>query len=330
MLATRHVGVATMSALERLGVAPSPLAAGAESPEQTQTRDAFGFKWSKRATYESAAVQAETKRWLFERYCGDDPGQLSRWLDGERKIILDAGCGSGHSALLFFGDHLKRHDYLGVDISNAVDVARTRFAEAGYSADFLQSDILALPIPNESIDVVFSEGVLHHTDDTRRSLMALAAKVKPGGRMMFYVYAKKAVIREFTDDHVRQALRPLSEEEAWKALEPLTKLGVELGRLGVELDVPQDIPYLGIKAGKMDLQRFFYWNVCKAFYRDDYTLEEMNHVNFDWFRPLNCHRHTEGQIRAWCEEAGLHVERLHVCEAGITTVALKAKTQGQR
>lgn len=311
-----------MSALRRLGIT-APEGAGAYSAAQAQTREAFGFKWSQRATYESEAVTAHMKHWLYERYCGGDPTILDKWLAGERKIILDAGCGSGYSALLFFGERLKRHDYLGVDISTAVEVARTRFRETGYAGDFLQSDILSMPVPDASVDLIFSEGVLHHTDDTRCALLALAAKLKPGGRLLFYVYAKKAVIREFTDDHIRQALSDLSDEEAWKALESLTRLGIELGRLQSELNVPEDIPYLGIKAGKTDIQRFVYWNICNVFYRADFTLEEMNHINFDWFRPLNCHRHTEREIRVWCQEAGLSVERLHVCEAGLTTVTVK-------
>ena len=312
-----------MSALRRLGVSASAGGAPAHSAAQAQTREAFSFKWAKRETYESPAVQENMRRWLFERYCGGDASRLDGWLHGERKLILDAGCGSGHSALLFFGEHLRRHDYLGVDISNAVEVGRARFAEAGYPGDFLQADLLELPIPEGSVDLIFSEGVLHHTDDTRRAFLALERKLKPGGRFMFYVYAKKAVIREFTDDHIRQALSGLSDEEAWKALEPLTRLGIALGQLKAEVHVPEDIPYLGIKAGKLDLQRFFYWNVCKAYYRQEFTLDEMNHINFDWFRPLNCHRHTEEEIREWCAEAALAIEGLHVCEAGLTTVAVK-------
>jgi SAM-dependent methyltransferase len=295
------------------------------SAAQDQTSDTFGFKWAKRDTYESPAVQENMRRWLFERYCGGDASRLDGWLQGGRKKILDAGCGAGHSALLFFGEHLRRNDYLGVDISSAVEVARTRFAEAGYPGEFLQADLLGLPVPDATVDMIFSEGVLHHTDDTRRAFLALERKLKPGGRFLFYVYAKKAVIREFTDDHVRRALQPMSDEEAWKALEPLTRLGIALGELKAEVDVPEDIPYLGIKAGKLDLQRFFYWNVCKAYYREEFSLEEMNHINFDWFRPLNCHRHTEDEVRGWCREARLEVERLDVCEAGLTTVALKPR-----
>lgn len=312
-----------MSALQRLGIAQVATTNTVYSAAQAQTKEAFEYKWSKRDTYESAAVTSSMQSWLFERYCGGDHSRLAQWLKGDRKIILDAGCGSGNSAMLFFGDLLKQHDYLGVDISNAVEVARIRFREAGYSADFLQANLLDMPVPDSSVDMIFSEGVLHHTDSTEKAIKALATKIKPGGRFLFYVYAKKAAIREFTDDFIRRELSGLTDAEVWKTLEPLTKLGIELGRLQLDIDVPEDIPYLGIKAGKLDIQRFFYWNICKAFYREDFTLDEMNHINFDWFRPLNCHRHTEEEIRLWCADASLLIERLDVSESGLTVVAVK-------
>jgi arsenite methyltransferase len=313
-------GGTVAGALERLGI-NRDIAEAMVSVEQEQTREAFAFKWEKRETYESAAVRDGAREWLLERYCGGDPTVLDRWLEGGRKLILDAGCGAAYSALLFFEDRLRDHDYLGIDISSATEVARQRFAEAGYPGDFLQVGIFEAPIPDGSVDLIFSEGVLHHTDSTERALKHLATKLVAGGRFLFYVYAKKAVVREFTDDHIREELRPLSDEEAWEALKPLTKLGAALGELGVTLEVPEDIPYLGIRKGPIDLQRFFYWNVCKLFYRPDYSLDEMNHINFDWFRPLNCHRQTPDEVRQWCEAAGLEVEWMDVQEAGITVVA---------
>jgi arsenite methyltransferase len=311
-----------MSAMERLQIRPSQ-SDQTYSEAQQQTKNTFGFKWAKRTTYESEAVKEAAKKWLFERYCDGDPQRLADWLSGGRKIILDAGCGSGFSALLFFGDHLKSHDYLGVDISDAVEVARTRFRELGYPADFLKASLTDLPIDDETLDVIFSEGVLHHTDDTGESIKYLSTKLKTGGRFMFYVYAQKAVIREFTDDYVRERLAPMSDEEAWEALKPLTKLGQALGELNVEIEVPEDIPFLGITRGKMDLQRFFYWNFCKTYYRPEYSLEEMNHINFDWFRPLNCHRHTMEEVTNYCDRAGLEIEHTNLQEAGITVVARK-------
>ena len=266
---------------------------------------------------------AFTKKWLLEKYCDNYPTRLQEWLEGDRKIILDAGCGSGYSAILFFGDHLKKHDYLGVDISNSVDVAKVRFQEMGYPGEFLQVSLLELPIQDESLDMIFSEGVLHHTDKTSESIRYLSKKLKRGGRFLFYVYKKKAAIREFTDDYIRDRLQKMTDEEAWEAIKPLTKLGVALGELNLEVNVPEDIPFLGIAKGKIDLQRFFYWNIVKMYYRPEFNLEEMNHINFDWFRPLNCHRHSQEEVISYCESADLSIERMEVEESGITVVARK-------
>lgn len=312
-----------MSAIKRLKLENMPNKIEPASEGQNQTREAFSYKWSRRETYESEEVKNFSRDWLLERYCNNDPALLSKWLEGEKKIILDAGCGAGHSALLFFADHLRNHDYLGVDISDSVLIAQKKFAESNCPGDFLQCNLLDLPLPVESVDIIFSEGVLHHTDNTESAIKYLSTKLKPGGRFLFYVYAKKAVIREFTDDHIRNKLSSLSDEEAWSALEPLTKLGIALGKMDIDIEIPEDIPLLGITRGKTSLQRFFYWNICKTYFRPEFSLDEMNHCNYDWFRPANCHRHTPEEIKKWVEEAGLKIERMNVQEAGITVVALK-------
>lgn len=313
-----------MSALKRLGLDPSEVAEQKQTTEaQNQTKEAFAFKWAKRDTYESDNLKTHSKRWLFERYCGDNPDRLAEWLSGSRKIILDAGCGSGYSALLFFGDYLKDHDYLGVDISNAIDTTRVRFREAGYAGDFLKANFLDLTIPDESVDIIFSEGVLHHTDSVAAAIKFLTKKLKKGGRFLFYVYKKKGPIREFADDYIRNYLKGMDNGEAWKALIPLTKLGKALGDLNIKINVPEEVAFLEIPAGEIDIQRLFYWHVFKAFYKPDLTIDEMNHINFDWYRPLNCHRHTPDEIRQWCLEAGLNIEHMDVQEAGITVVSLK-------
>lgn len=310
-----------MSALQRLGIQINQHEQCTTAQEQTS--EAFGFKWAKRDTYESDIVKEHSRKWLIERYCAGKPNKLNDWLSGDRKIIVDAGCGAGFSALLLFGKLLNEHDYLGIDISNAVNVARDRFAEMGVQGDFLQSDILQSPLPDNSVDMIFSEGVLHHTDNTQNAILHLAKKIKKDGRFLFYVYRKKSIIREFTDDSIRDQLASMTDEQAWEALKPLTKLGKVLGELNIDINIPEEVSVLGIPKGKMNLQRFFYWHICKAYYRDDYSLDEMNHVNFDWFRPLNCHRQTPDQVIQWCKEANLNIEHLDVQEAGISVVAVK-------
>ena len=296
----------------------------AVSRSQGQTAETFGYKWAKRDTFESEASLARQKAWLFERYCGGKPEVREEWFADGPITILDAGCGAAMSALLLFDGYLHAHHYIGVDISDAVFIAQKRFAEAGLDGEFHKADLLHMPVAEGSVDLIFSEGVLHHTDSVEAAILALSTKLKPGGRVMFYVYAKKSPMREYSDDHIREQLTALDNDAAWEALKPLTKLGIALGELNVIIDVPEDVPLLGIKKGPQNLQRLIYWNVCKMYYDPTLTLEEMNHINFDWFRPLNCIRSTPEEIRDYCQRAGLAIDQMNVQESGITVLATKA------
>ncbi|MBA2712094.1 MAG: class I SAM-dependent methyltransferase [Rubrobacteraceae bacterium] len=295
------------------------------SDRQTQTAETFGFKWRQRKTFESAAAMARTRAWEIERY--GDVANAAWWSEyGEQPLLLDAGCGAGLSATALLEPCLDRVRYLGTDVSAAVDVAAQRFAEAGHSGAFMQADLMNMPLAEGSVDVILSEGVLHHTDSTEDALGKMTRLLKPGGRFMFYVYRRKGPIREFTDDHVRDLLQAMSPEEAWEALMPLTKLGIALGELGIEVDVPEEVSLLEIPAGPIDLQRLFYWHVFKAYHHPDLDLDEANHINYDWYAPRNAHRQSPEEVRAWCEELGLDIEREDVQEAGITVIAKKGSS----
>jgi arsenite methyltransferase len=292
------------------------------SDTQAQTSDTFGYKWHKRDTFESETFLRETRDWLTERY--GEVADAEWWAEyGEHPIMLDAGCGAALSALLLFEPILPRIHFVGADVSAAVEVAARRFLERRLDGAFLQADLMDLPLPEESVDVIFSEGVLHHTDSPRDAFDALVPLLKPGGRFLFYVYRRKGPIREFTDDYIRQRLAGMDQGAAWEALMPLTKLGQALGDLDIEIDVPEPIELLGIPAGRINLQRLVYWHVFKAYYKPEFTLEELNHINFDWYSPANAHRQSEEEVREWCERAQLVVEREHVHEAGITIFARK-------
>lgn len=290
------------------------------SADQTQTAAAFGFKWHQIDSFESEPALRRTREWLLERY--GDAGAEDWWEDyGDRPVLLDAGCGAAVSSIALFGSRLQHVRFVAADISNAVDVAVRRCSDRGVPAAFLQDDLTTLPFPPGSIDVVFSEGVLHHTDSTRNALQRIAGLLSPGGRFLFYVYRKKGPIREFTDDYIRALLQDMTPEKAWEAVEPLTKLGMALGELGVEVEVPEDVELLEIPAGRYDVQRLFYWHVAKAFHHPDLSFDELNHINYDWYAPANAHRQTPEEVREWCAEAGLEIERERIEEAGITVIA---------
>lgn len=290
------------------------------SRAQAQTGEMFGYQWQRRTSWESDPARSFERSWLVEKH--GDVANAAWWSDlPTRPVLLDAGCGGGLSVIELFGKRLRSVDYVGVDISDAIAVAEERLTALGVSGRFIRSDFTKLPTINA--DVIFAEGTLHHTDSTEGAFKHLARMLRPGGRFILYVYRRKGPIREFTDDLIRDAIKDMMPADAWAALEPLTKLGKALGELNIEIDIPEAIDVLQIPAGRINLQRFFYWHVCKTFYRPEMTLEEMNHLNFDWFSPINCHRHTEAEVRQWCTDVGLVVEHEHLQEAGITVHARK-------
>ena len=253
--------------------------------------------------------------WLLERYgfASEDFAAVR-----ERKLILDAGCGAGFATSPWIAPGWSDGaEWVGVDISTAIDVAeRLGSAAARTSSRPTSRDRRFAPDVRHDL----SEGVLHHTPSTEgasRPLVALA----PGGELMFYVYRRKAPIREFTDDYVRDQLAELPPEEAWEALRPLTKLGAGARRARGGGRGAEDVPLLGIKAGRYDVQRLIYWHVAKLFWNADMTFEENNHVNFDWYHPRYAHRQTEDEVRRGATRAVSTINHFDVQESGFTVRA---------
>ena len=129
----------------------------------------------------------------------------------------------------------------------------------------MQADLTRLPFANDYFDFIGCDQVIHHTPDTRASLHGLVEHLAPRGHLAFYVYKRKGPIREFCDDYIRERTVQIAAEECLEISEAITKLGKALTDLRVTVDVPEDIPLLGIKAGKKDIQRFIYWNVFKCY-----------------------------------------------------------------
>jgi SAM-dependent methyltransferase len=293
-----------------------------DDPGQLQTRDSFGYKWSRRESFDSPRVLETLSAWLVRRYGFTDRKAMCDYFRG-RELILDAGCGAGFSSSLYLSTPWEGGDWIGVDISTAVDVARERLG-CDPKIHFVQANLMRLPFRLGTFDTVFSEGVLHHTASTRSALAAVASMLRPGGELLFYVYLRKAPAREFVDDDIRDAIAELSPEEAWDSLRSLTRLGQALAELEVTVEVPEDVPLLGIRSGRYDVQRLIYYHFAKLFWDPERSFEQNVHVNFDWYRPRYAHRQSPEEVRGWCAELGLEISHFDVDPSGITVRALRA------
>src|SRR5438477_11156855 len=68
--------------------------------DQEQTSESFGYKWQRRASYESPQMYGKAQKWLIDRYGFADVDEMARRL-GSCERIFDAGCGSGFSTSLW-------------------------------------------------------------------------------------------------------------------------------------------------------------------------------------------------------------------------------------
>ena len=122
-----------------------------------------------------AVIQAEVRRRLLER--------LELFRTRPRRI-LDAGCGTGHGA----GALLRR--YRGAELV-ALDLAPGMLAAARARRPWLRrldpvcGDAAAVPLADDSVDMVFSNLMLQWCNDPDRVFSEFNRVLRPGGLLLF-------------------------------------------------------------------------------------------------------------------------------------------------
>ena len=287
---------------------------------QEQVQKVFGYKWTRQDWGHEKKSRDFYARWVRESFnCPSDEEFFKLFKNCLH--ILDAGCGSGFFSS-YLSPSLKESLIFNVDISSSIDIA-LKHSKGHHNAFFVQADINQLPFVYELFDSIISLGVLHHTPDTFRSLSNLVLYLKKGGRIFLYIYKKKSPIREFTDDFLREYISAFPPEKAWEEAVRLTKLGKYLSDLKLTLNIPEGVPLLGFKKGRMDLQRFFYWHILKCFWNEDMDFDYNVMINFDWYYPKYAHRHTESEIINWFQKLKLKLEIMNDVESGFYIIAKK-------
>ena len=144
------------------------------------------------------------------------------------------------------------------DRSHVAVCRRRSFHEYGRPGAFVWSYIPALPLPEGSVDVVFCEVVLRHTVSTAEAPKLEPCRSRCSTSTRSKGQSMSSQTREFTDDCIHARLAPMTPEEAWVAVLPLTNLGKALDDVGVEVEIPEETGLLGIRVERIDIQRLFY------------------------------------------------------------------------
>jgi len=286
----------------------------------SSTETSFRDKWENNqdlAFSETLREGSDIQTWILNRNGFKNCEDLKNFLLPKSRI-LDAGCGNGRVTALIGKLCADKTKVVGIDLV-AAKIAEKNNAECGPAAqtEFYARDLMQNLDDLGTFDFIYCQEVLHHTADPIRSFQNLCRLLTPDGEIAIYVYKKKAPSREYVDDFVRQKISGLSYEGAMKVCEQITELGRALSNQNVKVDVPQ-VDILEIAAGKYDLQRFFYHFFAKCFWNDSLSFKENAAINYDWYHPQLCTRHTIEEIREWFVSENLKIVHEHVDFYGIT------------
>jgi ubiquinone/menaquinone biosynthesis C-methylase UbiE len=131
-------------------------------------------------------AQVEQTRYELEPFIGGF-AEFERW---SGRDVLEVGVGLGTDFIQFAraGANLS-----GIDLTQAsVDLVRQRLALEGLAAEVRQADAERLPFLDETFDLVYSWGVLHHTPDTRVAVDEVRRVLRPGGEARIMLYSRRS------------------------------------------------------------------------------------------------------------------------------------------
>lgn len=203
---------------------------------------------------------AERRMRLRLHCCGVERGDYA----GRR--VLDAGCGTGEYALWFASEGAE---VTGIDVSSgSLEEARSYAEREGLEGvRFEERSVLDTGFGDESFDLVYCTGVLHHTPAPFRGFRELCRICRPGGKVLVSLYNRAGF---------------LPRQLRWRA-----------ARLVAE-DDPEDRVRWGRRLFPRTAERL-----------RDRSLNDPESRLFDYFGVGRQSLHTVGEVLGWLDASGL-------------------------
>ena len=133
--------------------------------------------------YSEEEIRSVPESALMGLGCGN-PTALADLKEGE--TVLDLGCGGGLDVFLAARKVGRSGKVIGIDATPAmVEKAKAVAAKAGYeNVEFRVGRIEALPLADQSVDMILSNCVMNHAADKQAAFREAWRVLRAGGRML--------------------------------------------------------------------------------------------------------------------------------------------------
>lgn len=155
---------------------------------------------------EKTTVEAIGQRYgaLAESSCCLSCGGAVKYAEaGNGEVCLDLGCGRGQDVLRMAEQVGPGGFAYGLDVSDGMlDKARRNAEKLGVAnVGFLKSRLEAIPLPDDTVNLVVSNCTINHAEDKPAVWREIARVLEPGGRFVVSdIYAIEDVPDEFRND----------------------------------------------------------------------------------------------------------------------------------
>lgn len=162
----------------------------------------WGAGWEKRMAeddcnflYDLTREELETYLDEFSRFHKENNFLFGNEIDAaglQDKTVLNIGCGAGdESAFLAYNGS----SCIAMDVTfQAAEAAVRLMTLLGTAGIGIQADSRFIPVEDNSVDVVYSSGVLHHSPNIAKSIEEIYRVLTRGGKAFIMLYATWSLI----------------------------------------------------------------------------------------------------------------------------------------
>lgn len=238
----------------------------------------FGFEWTTHAQTQLDGKESNATEKQFREEMKINPEDM------RGKMVLDAGCGMGRYAEVAsrFGARV-----IGMDLSRAVESAHKNLGDRE-NVQIVQANLLKLPFPDQTFDFIYSIGVLHHTPNCEATFRGLVRLLKPGGKIVIWLYQGY----NRTSYRMSDIYRKVTTRMPNRLLHALCYVSVPI----YYVDVILKKMYLGPLAQVLRI-------MLPVSYAPKASWRVLD--TFDWYSPKYQSKHTYEQVFRWFESEGL-------------------------